>query len=331
VPSTARLLLAALLAPGSALAVATPAELTYRRGVGAAGCPEEAAVRAAVAELVGMDPFQAGATRRIDVEIARVRTSLRGRIEVKDGGNELSMEREMRGSVDDCAELASALELAIAIAIDPFVAAAPPHPEPRQEPVPEPEPAPAPAPAPAPVRSPEPISRPDPEVSPESSVGLHASVGALGSVGTLPSAAPGFTLQGGVDKGDLSLSLEGRFDPPASAEIGGAGRADVSLLSASIVPCLHFRPLGACALAGIGRLRSEGEGLTTNTRATTTWAGAGGRLEAELALGASIGIRAHLDVVLALTHTRVLVGETPVWETAPVSGAAGIAVVGRIP
>src|SRR5688500_17870579 len=58
--------------------------LTYARGAGAEGCPEELTVRQAVAARLGYDPFFAAADKTIVARILRNREELRATVELVD-------------------------------------------------------------------------------------------------------------------------------------------------------------------------------------------------------------------------------------------------------
>src|SRR5262249_3940922 len=150
--------------------------------------------------------------------------------------------RTLSSRRSDCGELASAMELAISIAIDPMSASRPA--------------APAPAPTPAPTPSPPPErERPKPvSVTPTT---FHASAGMIGTFGSAPGPALGVTLEGGARRGAVSLSLEGRVDVPASESLS-MGEVSGSLLVGSLVPCLHRGVFAGCGLITGGALRGGG-------------------------------------------------------------------------
>src|SRR5262245_57869313 len=83
-------------------------------------CPDEASVRASVAQRLGYDPFAASSTIVRAAITPRGRRGMRARIEVLHDGARSGDAREIPASGRDCEELARAMTLAISIAIDPL-------------------------------------------------------------------------------------------------------------------------------------------------------------------------------------------------------------------
>jgi hypothetical protein len=132
------------------VATATAAEppralLLYARGGGAERCPDEAAVRAAVTARLGRDPFRdrpEEAELAIVVSVRRRGQALEASIGLDDlhgaaGGLPVGREpigrRRLRSRGADCKQLFAALELALALAIDPNALSTPPASEPRSD------------------------------------------------------------------------------------------------------------------------------------------------------------------------------------------------------
>src|SRR5262249_55413914 len=126
----------------------------YALGRGIEGCPDERALRNAVAARLGYDPFRDDAPRVVTATIALDGRTLRGRVRIDDGGAARGS-REMTARPGECADLASALPLAVSIAIDPLSLSrgAPPAPAAAGRT----DTAPPRAPEPAPPRTPEPV------------------------------------------------------------------------------------------------------------------------------------------------------------------------------
>lgn len=120
----------AFASPPAAGAAEPPSfALSYQAPEGA-GCPTEDAVRAAVTGELGYDPWDPvddGASPRIGVTIRAARGGVRGRVEMRATDGRHLGARELEAP--SCAELAGALTLAIAVAIDPLRAVAPPPPK----------------------------------------------------------------------------------------------------------------------------------------------------------------------------------------------------------
>jgi len=210
----------------------------------------------------------------------------------------------LTSATGDCAELGSALALAISIAIDPLSLSR------------------APSPAPV-VRETAPIHSPSERVAPPpltiaTAVGVHVALGATpGTIGVGPD------LQIGVRRSSASLALAGRLDPTIGSEGDADGRVDASLVAAGLVPCFHHGPLAACALGYAGVLRGTGSNVSVPRHASTFYAALGARLALAIPLGGIFALDVHLDGLGTLTHTTLEIDGVPVWTTPPLSAVLG--------
>src|SRR5437016_3679322 len=93
--------------------------LTYSRGQGAESCPDEAAIRKAVAARLGYDPFFPSADKTIIALITREQQKLHAIVQLVDDHGLVKGLREFRTRSDKCDELIATVSLAISIAIDP--------------------------------------------------------------------------------------------------------------------------------------------------------------------------------------------------------------------
>ncbi|HEY3357732.1 MAG TPA: hypothetical protein VGQ83_31050 [Polyangia bacterium] len=268
--------------------------LVYERGPGAAHCPGEPAIRGGVTARLGYEPFAAGAGRTVHASVAGTGRGLRARVELRDATGAVLGERELVSEQHDCTELAAAMELAIAIAIDPVTAL---RSEARASPA---------APASPPLR-------------------LFATLGALGAFGFAPAPTAGATIAGGVRRGWTSLGLEARADLPASMAVG-RGSISSWLLLAALVPCAHHRVLGACAIVAGGAQRGAGRDLVGARQATLPFLALGGRVALELPVRGPIFGRLHADLVVPLARGTLQVNARDVWTGTAVEGAVGGAI-----
>lgn len=104
-------------------------------------------MRSAVSVRLGYDPFKPDPQRIVTATITREAGGLRGRFDLRDRGFNVRGSRVPGTDKSDCAELASAMALAISIAIDPLsvtrpeapqqLASPPPLPTAPQSPPPE--------------------------------------------------------------------------------------------------------------------------------------------------------------------------------------------------
>jgi hypothetical protein len=326
------------------------ARLELTRGAGTSGCPTDDEIRNAVSGRLGYDPFRLDAQRLVSATIAREGRGLTVTIAVRDAAGRAAGSRQLSSAQNDCAELASAMTLAISIAIDPlaFTRAAPPPSAPPPAPPAPVSPPPqvdAPPPAapvpdahpPAPTaQSAPPVPPPPPtpavsetEAAPVDAVTLRASLGTIASIGAAPGVGFGVTGQIGVRWRALSIGIEGRDDLPVSADTQGSSGVRTALLLASIVPCVHHRFLAGCALGSAGVMQGTGFGVDRPLSQTTPYAAAGARVAAEFAADRLLVLQIHVDLLTTLTPTTLLLNGATAWVTPPASGALGVALVGN--
>jgi hypothetical protein len=327
------------LATRSAGVAAFPSSrLLYARGEGAESCPDESAMRRAVATRLGYDPFFPAADKTIHARIVRDRGELRGVVELVDARGIEQGRREFKTSPDQCEELAATMALAISIAIDPTSATTAPQarPPPVQDRA-SPEEAPKPETSQPPPVAPPPGDRPLRDglaLAPEGRRPLELSPGlaiTLG-LGTAPTTAVGFVASLGVRRGSMSLTLEGRRDLPASIDlVPGPGTITTSIWAVGLAPCLHPNAAFFCAVGSLGALRGEGTGLVSSRAGAGLHAAVGARVGVEVPIFTGLFFRPQVDLLAALARAEVTVDGRSVWKTpsAAVIGAAGIA--GRFP
>lgn len=307
--------------------------LTYVRGAGAAECPDDETVRAGVAARLGYEPFDGRADTRISATIARVGRTMEATLVVTDGAGQVVAERRLSSRGKDCVELTSAVELAISIAIDP-VGGGRPRPKAEEPPPPAPAP-PAPPPPPAAIvlsdRSPPTITQAPGPVRPAGKpIVFETSVGAVVSMGSAPAPAFGGSIRLALRRGAVSVGLEGRADLPVTAPLR-VGDMRTSLLTGSVVPCLHSWIFSGCLLTTAGALRAAGHGLVDERAVTMSFLAIGGRLALELPITRSVLVVLHGDVLAPLTETILRVSNEVVWNSSPLAAAVGLCVGARFP
>lgn len=316
------LLSALLLAPALAGAEPPALRLSYTRGEGAASCPDEQALRESVAARLGYDPFRADAEGAVSATLSRGPRGLRAVVELRDRSGRVTGSRLLTTARKDCRELASAMALAICIAVDPLVLtrALPPKESPPPPPPPPPPPCPSCPLCPPPPRAP---------------VRFRAGVGAQLDVGAVPTLASlGVVAQAELRHRAFALALEGRVDPElgsarASSDGGGVG---ATLLLALLVPCARLRSFGLCALLGMGALKGRGVDLAMAGHDTTFYAAAGARLSYEIPLlPQRLALDLHLDGLAPLTRTGLRIDGAEVWATPPIAGSLGAILQVLIP
>ncbi len=309
---------------------ATPtSRLVYSRTAEADSCPDEQALRRAVASRVGYDPFFPYATRTIVVSVTRRDRAFVASVDLVDEGGLSHGARELRAE-GNCTELLDAAALAIAIAIDPqsltrTTAPAPPPPAeaPVVAPPPDLPPPQLPTPAPEPVRT-----TPPPGTTPASPATPEVSLGPVVSAGISPGPlAFGFAVGGALRLRSLSLGLEGRIDAPGSKSVAREGTVSSWLLVASLVPCLHLGIWSGCAVAQGGSMQAAGPGVPGTHSESTPWWAAGGRLGVELPIGGGLRIRFHGDLLGDLSPVTLHLADGLTWTAPPLAGSVGADLV----
>jgi len=329
---------AALL--GLTLLVAPPlraepaGRLVYRRSTGAESCPDEAALRRAVVARLGDDPFDDTRRPTYDVTISAADGKWLGRVALVDASGLESGVREIH-EASDCVELVDALALGISLAINPGLAGAQPvaaipaaAPAPAPAPPPAPSSEPKPLPAPTSVKSDESRETPPPDPSEQAwrwGVGLVGLV----SVGTAPDVSLGAGALVRARHRMLSLSLEGRYDFPASQALGNG--AETRLIAGLLAPCLHLPPgrFHACVLGALGSVRGEAPSLPNPQSDTALYAALGVRGAFELADLPWVLIQGRFDLLGSLVPVRMYrnEGTDKLWEMPRISATLGLGAV----
>jgi hypothetical protein len=308
-------------------ATATTARLVYLRGAGTDTCPDEGALRDAVAARLGYDPFTPFSLDTLFAEVDRDGPAFVARVKLVAHDNTVRGARTLK-TTGACDDLMATLALTISLAIDPMASIRGGPPEglpPKERPVEihedanvEPPPPAAPPPndeAPAPP----PPSRP---------VRIAVGAGVLGAIGTAPGPGVGFLLFARARLGDVSGTLEGRADLASGGDADeGPGRVSSSLLAATLMPCGHTGDFFACARGTLGRISAEGLDVTHPGSSTALWASAGGRIGWELGLGRLFAVRIHGDADLVLTRYALSIGGRTAFRYSPVAGSLGAAFV----
>lgn len=294
--------------------------LEYQLAAKGAQCATETELRALVAARLGYDPFLTDAPLTAKVSVSDRGSRLLGAVELFDQAGQTIGSREVDAASSACGALSETLALALAIAIDPQLLARTPPALPSNESKPEGPPLPSP-----PVIERPPLAAPSPLAPTGSTTSWSASLGPLVAVGLLPQVALGFSLEGRMRTGNLSLALEGTLFPASLLEAAG-GVVDSSLLRAGIRGCGHLGLVGLCARATGGVLRASGEGFERDRRGTLPTATLGPALFIEGRPFSRVLARAGVGADVALIRNSIFVGATEVWHAPPVAVEAGVAV-----
>src|ERR1017187_5413769 len=310
------------------------ARLIYERGFGAASCPDEEELRAAVAKRVGFDAFDEAAERLLSCRVERVGRVLRARIDVGFGSNQQPAARELVSAQADCRELAEAVQLAFSIAINPLVVAAQAESAPSSEPPPV-ENRPNPALSSKLAESAHfAAAKPPPTIAaPRSAAqtpGLRLRLGADAAIpaGLDPGLAYAASLHTGLRRNRLSVSLEFRALAPSSFAVG-RGSLHVWQWAALLAPCTHWGAFAACLVGSAGRIHGRGEGFVINEQSSSLSASAGARAAWEYPQhGQKLRLRLSLDLMVALTQPHFALGGVDAWAPPPVAAVLGVGMLG---
>jgi len=277
-----------------------PVVLVYRAP---AACPGERAfleeVRQRTVRL--REPHAGEPFRQFTVEISTAKRA-RGRLRIRDADGGES-QRAVEG--ENCAEVASALALMVAIAVDPTVSMRPLAPPPAP-------PAPPPAVVPVPRVTP-PSSRAP--IAPRAK--RRAWTAALAAQGVLATgAAPGAFWGAGIattwtaplDR-DPSLRMDLAYLAGAGEPTAGAGRAHFSRTTAGLEGCAMRLRLGPasvfpCARVEVGALRAEGEDIARATREVRPWVAVGPSVRARWTFWPRAGAFVELGAAAMVPVTR---------------------------
>jgi hypothetical protein len=295
-----------------------------------ADCPDEASFRNLVAARLGYDPFADGADDRVDVEIVAGGRQLRGRAAVLRGGQKATGGREIVGLPRECEALAAALATTVAIALDPVHALGAARPVPA---VPSPDPT---TPPPIPLTAPPNPSPPRAvEYAPAPAhltsadrVRLFGSASGVASIATAPSVTLGGEVGVGLSVRAFSLEMMGRVETtPGAARVSSGDRLEVTILSATILPCANLGGFRACAFGRFGALQGYAPDVTTPTLQTSAFASLGARTGYTLDLTRIFGVRGEIEAGFPLVRTSLAINQAPIWTAPPVVGAFSLGAV----
>jgi hypothetical protein len=320
--------------------------LSYLRGTGSEECPDERALRLAVAVRLGYDPFVAWAKTTVHAQVARDGAKLRAHVYLAGEDGRARGSRQLVGAIGDCDKLIAAMSLAISIAIDPMSASpaksqrAPAPSEDEQTPDASEDVATTGSSAARDERQPlagtpeKDMTRPPAgaRILPSlSSLRWYAGLGPVVTTGTGPNIAAGAAAFVRLDFGIASMGLEGRYDLPAAADaLRGNGTVRSNLLLVSIEPCLRFRSLAFCGLVSVGSLRGSGSGVSVPLEQSTLYAAAGGRAGWEVPIIDALSLRLHAALVGNLTRVTLAIDGEDVWRAPPVAAITGLDAVARL-
>jgi hypothetical protein len=317
--------IAALFLAGEAQA-SPAARLVYVRSPDAMTCPDEEALRRAVATRFGYVPFFPWAHATMVVQLWRDRGRLRARIQLADSKGTESGTRELASDQPGCAELFEATALAISIALDT---------PPADEPAPPPTSA-AVSPQGAPSGSPEasspasgerssptespPLATPAPPASaspqaagtqppsPRTESTLSAGLEGIVRQDVAPDVAPGVGAFARYRSGAFSIAVEAQADFSFPFSVKGSGQVQSAAWIGGVAPCAHLGPAFACVVGEVGALQAWRSGVTGASRANGVLVESVARLGLEWPLSSRLALRVRGDAGVNWLTDRIDVG-----------------------
>jgi hypothetical protein len=310
------------------------ARLVYVRGPGADLCPNEDAVRKAVAARLGYDPFFLSAPTTIFVEASRDGDRFAAVVKLIDDQGVERGTRHLESHTRDCGDLIGTLALTISLVVDPVSLASAPNPPDSSAAAPAAPPAPSPPPVASSAQGTEPpqVALPShPIATPEvarraDAMTFFAGVAVLGSLGSALAPTAGAAVFGGARGGWASLQVEARADLPAAALTPPAARSWALL--ASVVPCAHWLRAFVCGTFGLESIHATGNAAAPRS-AETLVALAGGRLGADLVATGGFALAAFAGGFLPFQRPRIEIDGVAVHSFSPVAGEVGISGLER--
>jgi len=320
------------------------AHLVYVRGPGADVCPNEDAVRQAVATRLGYDPFFFSAPTTIVVEVNRDGPRFAAQVKLVDSQGIERGTRHLTTHTGQCADLIGTLALTISIAVDPLSLNVPPVSSPSQTAAasagPPPETAAAPSanappatPAPMPLATSTVVIAPDAPEHPKrgpplssAAKRIFAGISLLGSVGMALAPTAGATVFAGARLGSLSIQAEGRIDLPVEAPNPPPSRSWALL--GSVVGCGHMTSVFVCALAGFESIWASGQAVVPRDAVTLVALG-GIRLGTEIAATDRFALVPFIEAVAPIPTPKIQIDGSTVHEFFVVAGDAGISGLAR--
>jgi len=328
--SWAGLVVSIAAVPQVAGAASPTARLTYVRSIDSASCPDEAALRRAVAARFGYDPFFPWAKKTVVVHIGHEASHFVAHVELVDESGLTRGTRDLHAADDDCTQIFDATALAISIALDAFAtspAEAPSPVTPQENPPAPPTPFAAPHANPPAPAAPETLA-PVPDRSRSPAV---VGVDVLGAVGAAPGPSAGLGAFVAARMAAASIELRLHGDASAPIAVGPVGRVETFRFAATIAPCARFGPVTACAVAEVGWLQAWGSDLAVVRSETMPLVAAGARVGVALPVSDALSVRIYVESVFDLDRANFELDYYDRWTAPLVEGTLAFGLARRIP
>jgi hypothetical protein len=286
--------------------------LEYDRGSGARACPDDKALRGAVAAQLGRDPFSPEGPRRLVASVTRRRDGVFvATMDLQRGEGAPPAALDPINDTD-CRRLVTeglALRIAIALTDPPAPVPAPPL---LIEEAPEP---------PRPRGLPQPPSPLEP-----GPMRVRLGVGTGVEAGVGPTWTPTLSIHAGLRWRIVSLAFEARTDLPLAGTGDGGARVHVLLVTGALGACLHGGIFYGCAMYAGGIYRG-GDQRSVAGDEIAAYSAAGPRLGFEIPFGSRFAVNLAGDVLGVLRPGVVRFNQRPVWTVGPLTGAVQSGIV----
>jgi len=329
------------------------ADLLFERGPGA-HCPDEAALREAIAARIGRDPFVAaddagpapGPSRGrplVHVTLERVGPRVLAHVAMQSAAGTVVSRRELSEQAARCDELVLALAVSLGITFDV---------SPDDAAIDEPAAlgsgtpagsvvmmslqnleapvasqgdaaggAPRPPPAEVRTRTVAPASSPAP-AQPRLRVLASGAV----QLGAQPEPAAALLAGAGVRFGWISVLADLRFASGVRVESTDGATASTTWAGAALAPCAHVDRWGVCVVAEIARLSGRGSGVAAPREASLWLASAGLSGLGEWWITRSLALHARAELTLPATSVELRLDDRTLWRTPAWKLMAGLGV-----
>lgn len=320
-----------MLSLANSAAASPSARLVYVRNAGTESCPDESAVRSAVAARLGYDPFFPSAAETMFIELSKEKSGYRARVKLVDDKSNVRGTREIAERGASCSGMIDTLALSISIAIDPdsLTRAPTSEPAPATEPTPNDtaalprtaEPVPAMPAAPQEVRR----TAPPPSVRP--SLRVEALFAPAVWISSGPPLAVGGELGARLRWPSVSVGLELRGDAPASRVVRNV---DVTLgfFGGSFVACGHSTIFFACARGTLGAMTATSNASASRDDSTLRLL-TGASVGTEIPVGASFQLLVRAIGNVALGNQTIVLNRANVHDLPRLSAALEVGGVVR--
>lgn len=135
----------------------------------------------------------------------------------------------------------------------------------------------------------------------------------------------------GIRRANLSIEIAAEATYPSTERRWDGSGFRQTLLGGTLALCGHHEWLSACALGRASAVFVTGLGVEKPRSPGGFVAQAGLRLAADLPLGGSWFLAAHLDGLGLFTRCTVVLNQATVWEMPRLGGLAGLDVLVRLP